>query len=165
MHKLAHNFEKNTTEHVTSDPCVGQISGVNLQGELLVSYGGRGPFPARMLSGISRKELSHPNQRGREVLLIFLKGNPEKPVIVGCMSDPLDEILSLEIAGDPSDKPVDIQIDGRQIMIEAEDEIFLKCGKGSIQIRRDGKIIIKGTDLISRSSGPQRIRGASVNIN
>jgi hypothetical protein len=49
--------------------------------------------------------------------------------------------------------------------LEAQEEIVLKCGEGSITLRKDGKIIIKGTHLLSRASGPNRIKGGSVQIN
>jgi hypothetical protein len=158
-------MEEIVTEFRLPAPCIGRLAGTNLKGDLLVEYEGHGPFPARMLSGISRKELARHEQRGREVLLVFEKGSPDRPVIIGLMEDPLDEILSFEVAEEQRAEPRNVLIDGKQITIEAEDEVLLKCGKGSILIRKDGKIIIKGTDLLSRSSGPQRVRGASVNIN
>ncbi len=165
MFKQLQKSEEFLTESPFSVPCIGRIAGAGTQGEVLVEYNGYGPYPARMLVGISSSELSRPRQRGRELLLVFENGDPGKPIIIGLMADPLEELISLEIAGEKTEEPRNVLIDGRQIVIEAEDEVVLKCGKGSIQIRKDGKIIIKGTDLLSRSSGPQRIRGASVNIN
>ena len=58
-----------------------------------------------------------------------------------------------------------VRVNGRKILIEADEEIQLKCGKGVITVDNNGKIIVKGTHLLSRSSGPQRIKGASVSIN
>ena len=165
MFKQLQKSEEFLTESQFSVPCIGRIAGAGPQGEVFVEYNGYGPYPARMLAGISSRELSRPRQRGRELLLVFENGDPGKPIIIGLMADPLEELISLEIAGEKREEPCNVLIDGRQIVIEAEDEVFLKCGKGSIQIRKDGKITIKGTDLLSRSSGPQRIRGASININ
>lgn len=56
-------------------------------------------------------------------------------------------------------------VDGKRVVIEAQEEIELKCGQGSITIRKDGKIVVKGTNLLSRSSGPNRIKGGSINLN
>ena len=50
-------------------------------------------------------------------------------------------------------------------MIEAEEEMILCCGKSSITLKKNGKIILRGTDLVSRSSGGNKIRGATVKIN
>lgn len=58
-----------------------------------------------------------------------------------------------------------VRVSGKTIHIEADDEIQLKCGKGSILINNQGKIVIRGTNLISRSSGMNKIKGAAVNIN
>src|SRR4051812_15153812 len=52
-----------------------------------------------------------------------------------------------------------------RIEICAEKEIVLRCGKASITLTRSGKILIRGTYVLSRSSGAQRIQGASVQIN
>jgi hypothetical protein len=49
--------------------------------------------------------------------------------------------------------------------ISAVDEISLCCGKAQITLRKDGKLILRGTDVVSRSSGPNRLRGATVKIN
>lgn len=58
-----------------------------------------------------------------------------------------------------------VHVNGKKIQIEADEEIFLKCGKGSILINRQGKIVIRGTNLISRSKGMNKIKGAGVSIN
>ena len=49
--------------------------------------------------------------------------------------------------------------------ITAEKEIVLKCGKASITLTKAGKVIIRGTYLLNRSSGVNRIKGGSVQIN
>ena len=102
---------------------------------------------------------------GREVLVVFPEGNTDIPVIIALMENPIDQLVSLEIEDDEKKQEKDFKIDGKQVTIEAENEIVMKCGKASILLRNDGKIIIKGTHLLSRSSGPNRIKGASVGIN
>lgn len=51
------------------------------------------------------------------------------------------------------------------LLLEADREVVIRCGKASITLTADGKIIIKGANLLSTSSGQHRIRGASVSIN
>ncbi|MDH5179483.1 MAG: hypothetical protein OEZ39_05520 [Gammaproteobacteria bacterium] len=51
------------------------------------------------------------------------------------------------------------------VRIKADKGLVIECGKGSIIITADGKLQIKGTDLLSRSRGINRIKGAGVNIN
>ena len=52
-----------------------------------------------------------------------------------------------------------------ELVIEARKNLTLKCGEGSITIREDGKILIKGKDLVSHAQRMNRIKGGSVSIN
>jgi hypothetical protein len=52
-----------------------------------------------------------------------------------------------------------------ELVIEAKKNLTLKCGDGSITIREDGKILIKGKDLVSHAQRLNRIRGGAVSIN
>jgi hypothetical protein len=91
---------------------------------------------------------------GREVALVFEKGNPAKPIISG--------ILQNEPA---ESRPVEAIVDGERIVLSAKNEIVLRCGKSSITLTRAGKVLIRGAYLLSRSSGVNRIKGGSVQIN
>lgn len=142
---------------------IGRLAG-SYQGEVLVEYYGHPPVPAKLVAGLDRGTLLQHGQRGREVLLLFEQGDPRLPIIVALMEDRLESLIDL-MPSEADNRPLHAVVDGETVTIEAEREILLKCGEGSIHIRRDGKIIVKGTDILSRSSGRQRIRGASVNIN
>ena len=52
-----------------------------------------------------------------------------------------------------------------ELVIEAKKNLTLKCGDGSITLRKDGKILIKGKDLVSQAKRMNRIKGGSVAIN
>jgi hypothetical protein len=52
-----------------------------------------------------------------------------------------------------------------ELVIEATENLTLRCGQGSIMIRRDGRVLIKGNDLVSHAQRVNRIRGGSVAIN
>jgi hypothetical protein len=52
-----------------------------------------------------------------------------------------------------------------EIVIEASQTLVLRVGDGSITIRKDGKILIKGKDLVSHAQRVNRIKGGSVAIN
>jgi hypothetical protein len=132
---------------------------------ILVEWGHSGPKEARLMSGLSRSDLSKPQSRGREVLLVFDGADQERPIIVGLLAEPLEDLIAFEITGQQEARPECAVIDGKRLSLEAQEEIILKCGEGSITLRKDGKIIIKGTHLLSRASGPNRIKGGSVQIN
>jgi hypothetical protein len=51
------------------------------------------------------------------------------------------------------------------LVIEAREQLTLKCGEGSITLRGDGKVLIQGKDLVSRAQRTNRIKGGSVAIN
>jgi hypothetical protein len=52
-----------------------------------------------------------------------------------------------------------------EIEIKASKQLTLRCGESSITLTAAGKIILRGKYIISRSSGVQRIKGGSVQIN
>jgi hypothetical protein len=91
---------------------------------------------------------------GREIVLMFENGHPEKPVIVGFLQP-----LAVDSAN------LITEVAGERLEISAEREIVFRCGKASITLTRSGRIILRGVDLLSRSSGSNRIKGASVQIN
>ncbi len=51
------------------------------------------------------------------------------------------------------------------LVLEAKHSLTLRVGDGSITIREDGKILIKGKDLISHAQRLNRIKGGAVQIN
>jgi hypothetical protein len=53
----------------------------------------------------------------------------------------------------------------QQIVLEAQKEVTLKCGEGVVTLREDGKVLIKGQDVVSHARRRQRIKGGSVAIN
>jgi hypothetical protein len=52
-----------------------------------------------------------------------------------------------------------------QLLLEAKKGLVLRVGEGSITIRADGKILIKGKDLVSHAKRMNRIKGGSVSLN
>ncbi len=51
------------------------------------------------------------------------------------------------------------------LVIEAGATLTLKCGEASMELRSDGKAMLKGEDVLLRAKGTQRIRAGSVAIN
>jgi hypothetical protein len=52
-----------------------------------------------------------------------------------------------------------------ELVVTAAKQLTLRCGEASITLTAAGKIIIRGKYIVSRSSGVQRIKGGSVQIN
>jgi hypothetical protein len=70
-----------------------------------------------------------------------------------------------EVELDAGTAELDARVDGRRIEIEAADEIVLRCGEASIVLRRNGRVVIRGTYIETRSRGVNRVKGGSVEIN
>jgi Domain of unknown function (DUF6484) len=97
---------------------------------------------------------------GRDVVLTFEDGDPEQPIVVGCLpkkdaSWPLTEQLGR----------VDVDVDGERMVVTAKEQLVLRCGAASITLTKAGKILIQGAYVSSHSSGVNRVKGGSVQIN
>lgn len=52
-----------------------------------------------------------------------------------------------------------------QARIEASESVSIKCGEASLDLRADGKVVIRGDDVLVRAKGTKRIRAGAVSIN
>ena len=144
---------------------IAQVVGLDARNRVLVAIPGYSVvMSARLLKGVSRDELMATNSVGREVLVVFDGAVTERPVIVGLLETEADEAASGIANGDKNEIKT-AATRPENILIEAQGELMLKCGSGSITLRQDGKIVLRGTHLLSRASGPIRIKGGHVEIN
>ncbi len=51
------------------------------------------------------------------------------------------------------------------LSIQAANSLTLQCGESSLTLRADGKVLLKGDDVVIRAKGTQRIRAGTVAIN
>jgi len=51
------------------------------------------------------------------------------------------------------------------LRLEATETVTLACGEASIDLRADGKVMVRGEDVLLRAKGTQRIRAGTVSIN
>ena len=52
-----------------------------------------------------------------------------------------------------------------RLTLEATEVLTLKCGDATLDLRADGKAVLKGEDVLIRATGFQRIKAGSVSIN
>lgn len=144
---------------------VGEIVSLSESGEPQVCFPevSQEVITARCAVRIAASELVLPVK----VVLLFENGDPTLPVITGFVSssifDPepnMDQELALSDLNSTH-----VHVDGKAITFDAREEILLRCGKSSILLKQNGKVVIKGTQVLSRSSGANKIKGSSVNIN
>jgi hypothetical protein len=101
----------------------------------------------------------HSAHIGRRVTLMFEGADPGKPIVMGVLR---------EGAGWPlPERPaqVEVDVDGERLLISAQEQLVLRCGKASITLTKAGKVLIQGAYVLSRSSGVNRIKGGSVQLN
>lgn len=140
---------------------IGTLSEVAGNGQAMVHYPGiptGNPLPAT-----STGKLDH-HKTGQQVALGFVNGDPALPIILGFIQTPgKQESAVVEEAKE--DQVVNVKVDGDRLTLSAEHEIVLQCGKSSITLTRAGKVILKGAYLSTHSTGVNRIKGGSVQIN
>ncbi len=49
--------------------------------------------------------------------------------------------------------------------LRAKQSLSLQCGEAAVELRADGKVLIRGDDVLIRAKGTKRIRAGTVSIN
>jgi hypothetical protein len=132
---------------------IGVLSGVGPAGEPLVECESIAPgrsLPARTTVRVAGGDV------GREVVLLFEQADVGRPIIMGLLRPG---------PGPAKAGAVAVERDGERLTLTADRELVLRCGKASLTLTRAGKVLIRGAYLLSRSSGVNRIKGGSVQIN
>lgn len=150
-------------------PRVGKIVSIDEQGRAWVDFAGN-PLGRPVLARSTLDAAAPPTAAadalvGAEVLLSFEAADPNLPIVTGIVRarlqpQPVVPALTLEASA-----LKDVLVDGRQLVFSAQQQILLRCGKSSVLLRRDGKVVIRGTHLLSRSSGANKIKGATIDLN
>jgi hypothetical protein len=100
---------------------------------------------------------------GRPVVLMFDGGDPLRPIVLGCIRG--DSTTSAEQLGVEQPGQVEVDVDGERQLISAKEQLVLRCGKASITLTKAGKVLIQGAYVSSRSTGVNRVKGGSVQLN
>jgi len=120
---------------------IATLAGLDAAGRPLVGVADQTPIPARSLVPVER------DMTGREVAVVPISGDPCLLLILGVIQPPL------LLAGDGT------------CVIEAERELVLRCGKSSLTLTGDGRVTVRGKQILSRAEGQNRVQGASVQLN
>lgn len=132
---------------------IGRLVAINRSGICRVTFPGNPlgrPVLANALAPLSRHHI------GASVAIMFELGDVTKPVVMGLLrlsaNDGADGISREQNAPEP-------------LVIASKSGIELRCGRASLTLTASGKISIRGEYVSSRSSGVNRIKGGSVQIN
>jgi hypothetical protein len=150
---------------------VGQIVGWTEQGLLVIHPHAEGPTLARSVVAISAAVNAQIGKATVEALLVFEEESSERPIVVGLLvsSQPETESAAQPYTAesvhgvDPC--RAEAYVDGKRVVLEGQDEVVLRCGMASITLRRNGRVVIRGTYVETRAEGVNRIQGGSVQIN
>jgi len=104
-------------------------------------------FPALTTIALCEEDI------GAELAVTFDASQPGRTIILGRIIHPFDAPAS------------ETEMRPEVLDFSAQKEITLRCGKASITLTREGKILLRGTYISSRSSGMNRIKGGSVQLN
>lgn len=114
---------------------------------------GSAALPARSVVDL------HGPHIGSKVVLAFDAGDPDQPIVMGV----LREGEGWPLAECPGQ--VEVDADGERLIVSAKEQLVLRCGKASITLTKTGKVLIRGTYVSSRSSGVNRVKGGSIQLN
>jgi hypothetical protein len=136
---------------------VGTVVAVSEQGAILVQFPDnpvKNPVVARTTVPLLGRDVD------RQVVLQFERGNPARPIILGVLLE-----SGLEDRNTSQSWNAGIEADGERLVLTAQRQIVLRCGKASITMTRSGKVLVSGAHIVSRSSGANKIKGGHVEIN
>jgi hypothetical protein len=116
------------------------------------------PVQARLAVAVTLEQIQHARDTHQPVLLMLDPDSPRRPIIVGFIADKVSPAPA-------APQVVEADVDGKRVRVVANDEIVLECGDASITLRRNGRVVIKGTYVETHSDGTNRIKGGQVRIN
>jgi len=101
---------------------------------------------------------------GCQVLFVQPQGGSERGCVLGVIG------RYVKVTGESRSTPAQAETSPqipreRMIEIAADEKLTLQCGESSIVLSGDGTVVIRGTRVVSRSKGINRIKGAAVQIN
>jgi hypothetical protein len=148
---------------------VGRIVALGSDGSLAVcSAELPGEVPARLAVPATEAQIRAAIESSQEVVLACERGLCALPIVVGFIQKPVTApppALRPPASGAEPSRVVEADVDGRRVRIVGHDEIVLQCGEASITLRRNGRVMVRGTYVETHSEGTNRIKGGQVRIN
>jgi len=144
---------------------IGRIVTLDANGAPSVDFPGSGgtPVAARLAIATSAAQLQAALESGQPVVLLFENGDAALPVIAGFIQSAPSPAVAQPAEAVP--QMIEADVDGKRVRIVAQDEIVLQCGAASVTLRRNGRVVIRGTYVETYSEGTNRIKGGQVRIN
>ena len=142
---------------------IGTLTGFDQGASPLVAWDGQPACPARTLVHLQAHHV------GESVALQFERSDMALPLILGVVqaraSADLGEGRDDSQARLSTAHPIAATLDDEHLTLTAKRSITLQCGRASITLDAKGNVEIRGSYVLSRSSGQNRIKGSSVSLN
>ena len=122
---------------------------------------------ARLAVPLTRTRLLEAIESRQSAVVIFEGEKSQRAIVIGLIEAVPQEVPEAPPAKATPEAPrvVEADVDGKRVRIVGSDEIVLECGNASITLRRNGRVVIRGTYVETDSAGTNRIKGAAVRIN
>ena len=121
--------------------------------------------PARLAVPATRARIDAAIENRQQAVVVFEGGDPSKPIVIGFIAPVETEAPAAEPEPSPAPHIIEADVDGKRVRVTAQDEIVLQCGSASITLRRNGRVVVRGTYVETHSDGTNRIKGGQVQIN
>src|SRR5262245_44167312 len=132
----------------------GVLEGVTPEGRLLVSVGDSGPLEASFTLSDPHAVILDAVRASAAVLVDFVDGDRRELVVVGILRERLEfDPNRPEVATEPN------------LTLRAGERLTLACGAAAIELTADGRVAIRGAELVNESAGAVKIKGGYVEIN
>jgi hypothetical protein len=134
-------------------------------GEVRVELpGARGALVARISASIDDAALAAAARERQEAVLLLEEGDPSRPILVALLRSRTPLVDALLAGPLPAAERV-ARVDGKRVVVEGKEEVVLQCGRASLTLRRDGKVVLRGVNVVSQAERVHKVRGGKVQIN
>ncbi len=126
---------------------MGEVCKVNDDGTFFVDYS------QNVLGPLEARTVVEDLHLGSKVLLAFEGGDPTLPIVLGLVTDRIRR------------KGRVLHLKASTVVVEADDHLLLQCGCGKIEATRDGRLRLRGKEIVSRASRTNKVQGSTVKMN
>jgi hypothetical protein len=146
----------------TGQIVTGHLQGIDDEGRILfmAEQGDGVPVPVAIGVAISDGVLVPAARNRQRALVVRTDDTPSRWVLIGLVRERVSSA-----ARDAAPGELEVKVDGETLRLTAEREIELRCGNASLILRQSGRVILKGTHVVTSSRGPLKVKGATVEIN
>jgi hypothetical protein len=141
----------------------GHLDGVDAEGRLLFRPDGTADtFPVTIGVEVPDGALVKAARTGRRATVLVPQDEADgvTPVLIALLRERVRAEARDAMPGD-----LEVKVDGETLKLRAENTLELRCGKARLVLRRDGRVVLNGAHIVSSSTGPHRIKGATIALN